>query len=736
MLELARLADAAYRSRFSRVLVEWLFSIVHRHPTLILIARRASRLLPSGMAVQLHRYHYKWKISSSLPFSASSVKRRNRGNAWRKEKPIDLELLRPYAMRGQLTTGWYGGRDLRPEETALAHVRPPTYILRLGESAYEVGSRVITARYLSDGGPGSSVSHSLRHAPIDEFRAFLDERRPPDSVAKIPGSSGFTIVTPFHKHLDLFTKTAVSVDRLFQGKETATLEWVIVNDDPEISDDALAQRIPERLMPAVRQFRSDDDGGIVNTLNTGIRNSRNRWILFLDCDDEIEISTITILNHYFKLFPRCRYISSSMIDIDEQGEVLRFRGNEHPLNHLFETGMLAGHLKAIRRDLFEEIGYLDARFELCQDYEFALRTAMREPILKIPEPLYRYRWHGNSQSVLQSDRQAVIHRRIQHECLRRFLDIRERAKVPAKDLRSPPSRPHTTALRGAAIVRTRNKRPELLSEAVASVHAQVPNMVPIVVVHGEERDFQNVKAQSSSDDRTIFLHASEERKPGRRLGYPGNVALNYVTNQSERFDYVTFLDDDDILYPFFAARMSEALTWSGADLVYAISNKRWPWRSTQIGPLPFPASCLIAENFITCNSYTLVTEFLRRTDVRFDEHKRYLDDWEFLLSLWSNGARFHFFSETLSEFRITNDGNTITKKYPKEYAVAAADVQMLSEKITIAERAGLSRFWRDMIDFGWSDVPIENSDLRVVDLAYSCWLRGERYRESATLAAE
>ena len=528
----------------------------------------------------------------------------------------------------------------------------------------------------------------------------------------------------------------MSVDRLFQGKETATLEWVIVNDDPEISDDALAQRIPERLMPAVRQFRSDDDGGIVNTLNTGIRHSRNRWILFLDCDDEIEISTITILNHYFKLFPRCRYISSSMIDIDEQGEVLRFRGNEHPLNHLFETGMLAGHLKAIRRDLFEEIGYLDARFELCQDYEFALRTAVREPILKIPEPLYRYRWHGNSQSVLQSDRQAVIHRRIQHEFLRRFLDIRERAKVPAKDLRSPPSRPHTTALRGAAIVRTRNTRPELISEAVASVHAQVPNMVPIVVVHGEERDFQNVKAQSSSDDRTIFLHASEERKPGRRLGYPGNVALNYVTNQSERFDYVTFLDDDDILYPFFAARMSEALTWSGADLVYAISNKRWPWRSTQIGPLPFPASCLIAENFITCNSYTLVTEFLRRTGVRFDEHKRYLDDWEFLLSLWSNGARFHFFPETLSEFRITNDGNTITKKYPKEYAVAAADVQMLSEKITIAERAGLSRFWRDMIDFGWSDVPIENSDLRVVDLAYSCWLRGERYRESATLAAE
>ena len=655
---------------------------------------------------------------------------------WRKEEPIDWELLRPYALRGQLTTGWYGGRELRPEETALAHVCAPAYIMRLGESAYEVGSRVIAARYLSGGAPDSGMQLSLHHAPIDEFRAFLGERRPPDSVAENHDSGGFTIITPFHKHLDLFAKTAASVDRLFQENEAAVLEWVIVNDDLETSDDALARRIPERLMLAVRQFRPNGDGGIVNALNNGIRHSRNRWILFLDCDDEIEINAITILNHYLKLFPRCRYISSSIIDIDEQGEVLRFRGSEHPLDRLFDVGMLAGHLKAIRRDLFEDIGYLDARFELCQDYEFALRTAMREPILKIPEPLYRYRWHGNTQSVSRSDRQAVIHGRIQRDCMRRFLDIRERGKPPAKHTTSARSRPRTTALCGTAIVRTQNTRPELLLEAVACVHAQAPNIVPIVVVHGNERDFRDVKTQISSYGSTIFLHASEVRKPGRRLGYPGNVALNYIADESERFDYITFLDDDDILYPFFATRMSEALEWSGADLVYAMSNKRWPWRAAETGPLPLPASCLVAENFITCNSYVLMTDFLRQSGVRFDEHKRYLDDWQFLLSLWGSGARFHFLPETLSEFRITNDGNTIMKKHPEEYTAAAADVQASSEKITIAEHAGLSRFRRDMLDFGWSDIQTGKFDSRVVDLAYSCWLRAERYRESETLDAE
>ena len=270
-------------------------------------------------------------------------------------------------------------------------------------------------------------------------------------------------------------------------------------------------------------------------------------------------------------------------------------------------------------------------------------------------------------------------------------------------------------------------RPKLLLEAVASVHAQTPNIVPIVVVHGEERDFQDVKTRISSCNCTIFLHANEEGQP-RRRGYPGNVGFDYVADKSELFDYVTLLDDDDILYPFFASRMSEVLKWSGADLIYTMSNKRWPCRPAEVGVSPLPASCLVADNFIASNGFALATEFLRRTGIRFDEHKEYLEDWKFLLSLWGSGARFHFLPEILSEFRITNDGNTITKREPEEYAAAVADVQALSEKIAITKYAGLPQFRRDMLDFGWSDIQTGKFNIRAMDLAYSCWLRAEQYR--------
>ena len=651
-------------------------------------------------------------------------------------KPSHWDRLRQFAMRGQLTKGWYGGRELRLEETVSAVVAPPPRaILKLGGKVYKAGTRLIESRYFStddtekDG--GYLESPALRYAPVDEIRTFLGSREPPNSVVEMADCSGFTIVTPFYRHLDLFGKTIASVSQLAREESTAgsALEWVIVNDDPDVSDEELARRIPERLNPAIRQIRPDGKGGIVDALNSGIRHGRHRWTLFLDCDDEIEPNAIMVLKHYLKQFPRCRYVSSSMTDIDEQGNTLRFRGNEAPVNRLFDIGMLAGHLKAVRRDLFDDIGYLDPYFELCQDYEFALRTAMQEPILKIPEPLYRYRWHARTLSVSQAERQKAVHQRIQREYMRRFLSLREgRERDAAMKVRPCSSRSDMPC--GAVIVRTRNRRPDLLAEAVESVRIQ-PRLTPVVVVHGNEDDLQTIKNQISGGGMTDFLLASERLRPGRRLGYPANVALDYITGRPDRFDYVCFLDDDDILYPCFAARMSEALAWSGADLVYGMTNRRLPWQPAETGHMPLPSSCLVADNFITCNSYALTTEFLRHCGARFDEYKLYLDDWDFLLTLWGAGARFQFIAEIVAEYRIMGDGQLPVnkKRYPKLWEANTVQVKDKAWKIARTTKNGLARFQRDMLDFDWSELRHARQAERISRDAHEIWIKAKRYRE-------
>jgi hypothetical protein len=65
----------------------------------------------------------------------------------------------------------------------------------------------------------------------------------------------------------------------------------------------------------------------------------------------------------------------------------------------------ASHLKAIRKDLHDDIGLFNPQFEGCQDFEFALRAAISERLLFIPQYLYQYRWHDSSQTVGQSHRQ-------------------------------------------------------------------------------------------------------------------------------------------------------------------------------------------------------------------------------------------------------------------------------------------------------------------------------------------
>ena len=109
--EVRRLKEAAFRSRANRRLIEWLFSILHRHPELIPVARRASYLLPSGIAIPIRRYHYKWKNSSSFPSHTSLVKQQIRHRIRGKRKAVELETLRSYSMKGQLTKGWYGSRE-------------------------------------------------------------------------------------------------------------------------------------------------------------------------------------------------------------------------------------------------------------------------------------------------------------------------------------------------------------------------------------------------------------------------------------------------------------------------------------------------------------------------------------------------------------------------------------------------------------------------------------------------
>ncbi len=226
----------------------------------------------------------------------------------------------------------------------------------------------------------------------------------------------------------------------------------------------------------------------------------------------------------------------------------------------------------------------------------------------------------------------------------------------------------------AVILRTQGNRPALLAEALFSVSLQAIRCLAVVVVHGSQTVLSQVHPLCEKTDNLdyVLLRAGEK---GKKRGYPLNVGLDFCYQTELFIDKLFFLDDDDVVYPFFTLKLSQAFVTKAADLICAASNRRVPGALPQAGYFPRHPVHLFVENHIPINSYAVKLKPLKRFALYFDTGLDYLEDWHFLLQLLENGLRFESIEESLCEFRITSDGNTQEKKAPMDWKRASLQVR-------------------------------------------------------------
>jgi glycosyltransferase involved in cell wall biosynthesis len=304
--------------------------------------------------------------------------------------------------------GWYGSRILtRGERYDSQSLNFHTEQL-LNTKKHEHETKLIDERYGPRRGRYSQFEPAvlLPSETVDRYFASMSVRQ--DTAESTPEPS-FSFVTPFFggslEYLRQCARSIADLPTLWKDQGSRRGEWIVVNGDPLVSNDAILDVIPSLLRQYTVVLRDVSDIGLTGRLNQAILASFGEWILFVDADDFIMPNTIAVLKHYIRQFPRCRYISSGIVDVDDHNQVLRYRLHLSPPAKLFSAGMIAGHLKAVRRDLIDGVGPLDPAFDLAQDYDFALRVAAVEPLLLIPDYLYCYRWHKNTQTVYRRDRQ-------------------------------------------------------------------------------------------------------------------------------------------------------------------------------------------------------------------------------------------------------------------------------------------------------------------------------------------
>jgi glycosyltransferase involved in cell wall biosynthesis len=267
---------------------------------------------------------------------------------------------------------------------------------------------------------------------------------------------------------------------------------------------------------------------------------------------------------------------------------------------------------------------------------------------------------------------------------------------------------------GFCIIRTQGTRLELLATAVRSVIEQKPRITPCVVVHGNQDVFSDLRDWLAKIDTSVLvLHAPAT---DRKRGYPCNVALDFLKENPQAYDFLCFLDDDDHLLPGFSERLTEAAWLSRADVVFGLTNALSETGAVQAMHPLLPTSALFIDNFIPINAYIVRTDAALACAARFDETINYLEDWDFLLQLLGAGARFVALFETVSEFRLIGDGNVAVKRDPMHFEECAVRIRTRTRAALDSLSPGI--FWRDVVDFPEDQVVfLETRQLRQLEAA-------------------
>jgi glycosyltransferase involved in cell wall biosynthesis/SAM-dependent methyltransferase len=217
-----------------------------------------------------------------------------------------------------------------------------------------------------------------------------------------------SVVVPIYGHYEYLQGCLESLAE--QGD--VPMEIVCVDDaspDPRVA--TLMHALKDRL-PWLKIKVQPYNAGISEAQNVAVGLASGEFVAFLDCDDSLEPGALAAVRACLQAHPEVDYVFTDRIDVDETGkqvrvaryggyDSLRFSTHEDIRSDLLD-GMVASHIKVIRRSVYLEVGGSDATFSGVQDWDLALKIAEKHRLHYLAAPLYRHRVH--SHSVTSSDK--------------------------------------------------------------------------------------------------------------------------------------------------------------------------------------------------------------------------------------------------------------------------------------------------------------------------------------------
>lgn len=204
----------------------------------------------------------------------------------------------------------------------------------------------------------------------------------------------FSVIIPVYNRAETISRAIESV-----LSQTRMADEIIVVDDG--SDDSTIQ-VLQKYTGKI-QLIQQKNKGVSAARNTGIKAASGNWIALLDSDDQWLPDKLLLAECFIKDNPDLLVFQSEEIwlrngkRVNPKNKHKKFGGNIYkqslPLCIVSPSAVL------IKRLLFNELGYFDESFPVCEDYDMWLRVSRKYPIGLDPVPgIIKYGGHPDQLS--------------------------------------------------------------------------------------------------------------------------------------------------------------------------------------------------------------------------------------------------------------------------------------------------------------------------------------------------
>jgi glycosyltransferase involved in cell wall biosynthesis len=207
-----------------------------------------------------------------------------------------------------------------------------------------------------------------------------------------------SLVTPSFNQARFIEQTIRSV---LDQRGDFDLEYRVLDGGSSDDTTAILRRYEDRLI-----WTSERDEGQVDAINKGLRAASGDIVGWVNSDDTLLPGALAKVAEAFAKHPETEWLHGRCKIIDTDGRPIRawvsrykhFRARRHKFENLLTENYVSQMTAFWRRNMHDEIGYLDPSLKLAFDYEFWLRLAKRGAPIFLEQDIACFRWYETSKS--------------------------------------------------------------------------------------------------------------------------------------------------------------------------------------------------------------------------------------------------------------------------------------------------------------------------------------------------